>query len=650
MAYKKIKKKFEERILEQVKTMVSASNNYLDPKRREIERNWELFKQESAADKTEVSIHGNVAFNAISLFLALEGEDEITVKFQEKSNKPSAKERAIFLTENAKNDFEVGEYSKQLKLAAFQKYFSGVGVLYFNRWNDRLFLPNLLHIPTINMLFDPKGTQDIQKHRWAGFYMQYFYDDLMQADDFIHDSVSKIMDERSQGAEDDDTVKSLEREQKRQQGYVNDEGTVDRVNEKHLGVIEAIDLFTTIKKDDGNIGKFLITVDRAMTRVIRLVEMKPVNEEEKKNPRKIQYPIVLNHFNPASQLEPIGMNIFDVTADKQVALSTILNLSKELLAKNLSNTLLYNKNVVDGNDLSVEQDKLIGIDVEQGSELSAAVLPLQLQQIRMGDVVNLIGQIEKQLDDSLGISSLTLGSGDADISTATQSQQVQQNANTRHADRIKNTLTSRKEMWKMWYDQYKRFYKNNNSSREKILATSTGYLYENIIIRRSTFANDYPDIEVRSKTLDAEQNSITYRLLTENLQNLSAIGNEYTLKEAMKEILKTSGSFEEEQLNKLIPTDPEYEMAMAEISLLAADEGVELLPIDNIEIRLQCQLNIPTEAGRKRRSDLLQAARAQQYTERMQAQQQQAETEGVDQSGSPRNAFTGESVPANVSA
>jgi hypothetical protein len=55
--------------------------------------------------------------------------------------------------------------------------------------------------------------------------------------------------------------------------------------------------------------------------------LKPVRKEEKKNPRKIPFPVVTTNLSPI-QDDPFGESFFDILEDKQVARQAFLNLMK----------------------------------------------------------------------------------------------------------------------------------------------------------------------------------------------------------------------------------------------------------------------------------------------------------------------------------
>ena len=84
--------------------------------------------------------------------------------------------------------------------------------------------------------------------------------------------------------------------------------------------------------------------------VIRILEIEPVLEEEKKDYNQITFPIILNYWKPRRN-DPFGESVCDRLDDKQIAKTILFNLNiikakKEALGGDYiwNSRLIKNKN------------------------------------------------------------------------------------------------------------------------------------------------------------------------------------------------------------------------------------------------------------------------------------------------------------------
>ena len=80
--------------------------------------------------------------------------------------------------------------------------------------------------------------------------------------------------------------------------------------------------YTTIKGK-----KYLVTLANDDSLLIRFEEIKPVYEEEKKNPNLIKFPVIVNHYEPF-KWDPFGISVPDLLEDKQRIEQLFLNLNR----------------------------------------------------------------------------------------------------------------------------------------------------------------------------------------------------------------------------------------------------------------------------------------------------------------------------------
>jgi hypothetical protein len=72
--------------------------------------------------------------------------------------------------------------------------------------------------------------------------------------------------------------------------------------------------------------KYIVTLTNARRTLLRVKELKPILNEEKKNPNIIEFPIALNYWKPRRN-DPFGESVCDKLDDKQIAKTILFNLN-----------------------------------------------------------------------------------------------------------------------------------------------------------------------------------------------------------------------------------------------------------------------------------------------------------------------------------
>ena len=67
---------------------------------------------------------------------------------------------------------------------------------------------------------------------------------------------------------------------------------------KHNFSLDIYYHFTSFTDEAGNTKKYCITTTAERQKILRVIELKPVLEEEKKDSNQIQFPIILNYWKP----------------------------------------------------------------------------------------------------------------------------------------------------------------------------------------------------------------------------------------------------------------------------------------------------------------------------------------------------------------
>ena len=86
----------------------------------------------------------------------------------------------------------------------------------------------------------------------------------------------------------------------------------------------SLDVYHHFTNYDGK--KYIVTLTNARKTILRIKELKPILNEEKKNPNIIEFPIALNYWKPRRN-DPFGESICDKLDDKQIAKTILFNLN-----------------------------------------------------------------------------------------------------------------------------------------------------------------------------------------------------------------------------------------------------------------------------------------------------------------------------------
>ena len=403
-------------ILGTAKTMVALSDDFLNIKRRQIFDRYELYRRD-VRDVRSRNIKDNTVFRVIDLFSAVDYHEKPSVGFEPKTESLEDKRIADYLTQLAQNDEQEGGYFIERQKANFQKYFTGIGVRYLTSWNIYKQLPIWKSIPTVNLILDPEGGNDVDSHRFIGFRMRYNINS-MKGDDWFMEEV-----EKARTAQRDIYTQEADAEIKRVVGLnQNQEATSEtaiqrqtdtRLNKKTRnkltqqitsagGMIDVYDIFFRGSfGDDKEICTYMATTTQNGENLLRLKKLKPVGKEERENEALIKFPVVFDRFTPAIPGDPIGTSVFDLTEDKQINQSILLNLVTDIGIKNLD-AIMVVRDVVDMNDTLPNSDKIItlptnpeGVPNEPIDHL-AGFLPKQ--DVNQNEVVSTLSMLREQVE------------------------------------------------------------------------------------------------------------------------------------------------------------------------------------------------------------------------------------------------------------
>ena len=182
-----------------------------------------------------------------------------------------------------------------------------------------------------------------------------------------------------------------------------------------------------------------------------------------------------------------------------------------------------------------------------------------------------------------------------------------QNLNIRNRKRLEESIAARKRTATLWLTEYKRHF-TSSAARKKTIQIQIGDVRMPYQITAQDFSGDIPNIVVTSLALEQQDNQQKIKGLYSTLNGLQALGDRDAIANVLREILLLEGAVDEEEVNKYVPENPLIKIIEMENEVLAEDVELELLPTDDILLRLRHQHSIPTPAGQKRYQDLLARA------------------------------------------
>lgn len=599
-------------ILNRIRGMVQESEEYITNKKTEMELGWDMYRNH-ARDGLDGDIKGNTTWIVIDAMMAITSVFGKTVSFEAIDEKPLSKEKAEYLDRAFENDWTFGRYQSVHRAASLNKFLSGAGIVYNNRFNERLLIPEFVSVPPESMLFDPQGGTDLDRARWCGAAMVYSLQSMKLDKEFVADAVKHFLTYGGKPAKD-----GTQREAEEAKNRVSDKLTVGEdgsVRDEKDGILEDVPCFDIYlplpDKKSGKSYKWLFTVDQGVKYIFRARRLDPITDDERTDPTLVEYPFVLENFASMFGNDPIGMSLPQLTKDKQVFHATTLNTAKRIWEQNADL-----KQVVAAGAVSPEQLKgrdpssILELDLEgaQISTIRDAVMQMQQHPINMADAERLMGLVERDLQKATGVNDIVLSEPSPSGERLGQTELRAQRTNTRTKAQLNVVLEGMQGVAKKWYNSYRRNYKGLSTIRKKEMSIQVGVTRETFTITKSDFDGKVPQIKVSSELVEAEKNRERVAALATAMPYIQASGDIGKFNAATREMLRATGLFADDVLNTITAVDLMSFWIDVQVDLLSANVPVQLLDTDPVKPRLERMLNIPTDAGRAYAVQLLQRA------------------------------------------
>lgn len=549
----------EDAILTQISEEFSEGLEFVREKREVFRTRLKLYNnQRKQRDKIGVT----TLYNVMNTLLAVYYTDDLAVSFGGKGIAGTG--IAENLEKLAKSDQEDMDMDVINYLTQWDRFFFGVGIRAVHGFDFDNQVPYVESYDPFSWIPDPQMTLKPNSARFMGFEIEALKSDMTEERGFFDTDKLSYVGKNAQRS--DENAQTME-------AYRDAQGlsTTDRLlagrngldKKKYAGeVYNMVNWYTII---DGK--RYLITCDAEFKKIVRMEHIKPVFKKEKKNELLTPWGVALSYYSP-SRVDPFGTSVADLVEDKQRAKSVIANLNVAAVKAALYPMYLYNRQkILNRRDLDFSFNKAIGVN----GDPNGSVLPLNKDATRIGEAQNTSQMLDRETSLSTGASEAQQGVMSDTSRTLGEVQQVQANANIRFALGNKINNIGEKDFWMLWYRCYVQFFPK---AEAKMVEVTNAFGAQSITMYGKQFISEKsPRIIIRSKlesknTMERERvafAAISPIILQDPTRPM--VSRRYT----ERHMLKLHG-LDPEQVNIMIPPDPDEMTAHQENELLARNE------------------------------------------------------------------------------
>ena len=554
----------QQEILQQVGQEYGAGFNAVRSKRDLFRDRLDLYVNIGKENK----IYVRLIFSTIQTLLALFYKDDPTIKFL--GRQIGDHERAQNLERLKEFDYEEMWLDMKKFWVNFHKLFYGVGIEVSDWWDSVTQTPKVRYVDPLSWIPDPNadGNTGYQYH---GFEMRVKKSDLHPRYWYFNTGELKT-DE--QLVVDKYIAENLSMERSMQQ-ILNDQFmkdnrhllSVEWSDHPNTAVFSVYQHYTTLS----NWKKYIITTANDIGIIIKIVEILPVFQEEKADPNKIEFPVVVRHYSPLEG-DSFWVCVPDLLEDKQKMKQLFMNLNR-IKAENeaLGDIFFYDEDVIDNiNDLKVPSigPKYVKANLSKGNTPMMEVAKARIKQ----DAYNMPEILEQQWFQDIGLDEASLWTSPSGSRTATEHQRVQRNANLRLDLGLRLDKIAEKKFWKiLWYRMYVQYFK---WSSKKIVYLNNWVGLKPVELNKDQFITS-SDINVKVYS-DIEAKEIKEKQSAMYMANIQFILNDPSTSKASKNFalrkLYTLWGATDEEANILVQESSEEMNAKLYLELLDRNE------------------------------------------------------------------------------
>ena len=473
-----------DKLLAQIDMEYQSWHDYVVNKRNQY-RDRVIRWDKQAKDPNKINI--NMVANAIDTLIASSYTDWLTVNFASADGWMSA-DKADNLNYMAEFDNNDQDYQQLYYQKEQDRYFFGVWIRYRYGWDDVKKMPKFMVINPLSWIPDP-----IPSQTWAfdgSGYRFHWFEFTTTIMDLIADGSydKEVLDTLVGGYFSPDTMQDWN-------AYATAYNYVMPTCCDELKTNFSLDVYHHFTNFNGK--KYVVTLANSRKTPIRIMELKPVLKEEKKNPNMIEFPITLNYWKPRRN-DPFGESVCDKLDDKQIAKTILFNLNIIKAKKEaLGGDFIWNSRLIKNReDILKPTTNGRNIFVDTQESLSNVGMELPRSQIK-ADSINMITALENEAMHDTNIDSLQQGIVSGGRTTATESQIAQANSN------IIGLLNNKVNAWgdkRFWFEWWKGYQENFSEVDEKNAVIVSNFEIKSLTLKKDDFfTRNIPHIILATK-------------------------------------------------------------------------------------------------------------------------------------------------------
>ena len=460
-----------DKLLTQIDREYQEGFNYVVNKRNQY-RDRVIRWNKQSKDINKINI--NMIANATDTLIASSYTDWLTVNFASADWWVSA-DKADNLNYMAEFDNNEQDYQQLYYQKEQDRYFFWVWIRYRYGWDDVRKMPKFLVINPLSWIPDPIPSQ---LGNFDGSWYRFHWFEFTT-------SIMDLMADESYDREQLDKVVGSYFSPENQQNWVAYAAAYNYVMPSSCDDLKtnfSLDVYHHFTNFNGK--KYIITLTNARRTVLRVKELKPILEEEKKNPNMIEFPIILNYRKPRRN-DPFGESICDKLDDKQIAKTILFNLNIIKAKKEaLWGDFIWNSRLIKNkDDILKPTTNWRNIFVDTVENLQNVGMEIPRSQIK-ADSINMIQALDNEAMLDTNIDTLQQGIVSGWRTTATESQIAQANSN------IIGLLNNKINAWgdkRFWFEWWKGYQENFSSVDKKSVVLVSNFEIKSFELGKDDF-------------------------------------------------------------------------------------------------------------------------------------------------------------------
>ena len=303
--------------------------------------------------------------------------------------------------------------------------------------------------------------------------------------------------------------------------------------------------------------------------LVKIIELEPKTKAEKRDPRKIKFPVEFFRSNPILWVF-FGANFWDEIGQYTDA-ETVLDNLELILARKVAmgDDKFINTSIVDIKTIQSKTPwgRLIPVKLDDNENINNSIF--SIPQENPWQLPQYVGQkLRTRQEETTAISDVAFGVSPQGNQTKAEIQTLQQNLNGILSYSVTMMMRSEKRCWEIWYSYY--VFNLHPNSKKFIALTKGGWPSDIFEFKKWDFILDLPVIvEVKSKAQEKqrkEQKFARFQIIMGTvLPNTKPWS--YAFNEIMREYM-TLGDLEKDEVMKFLPYSVDEIDAMEWLTLL----------------------------------------------------------------------------------